>query len=89
MLRMFQTKLPLGTGEPGVDEEGLLRMDDRELAPEVQGEMQRRFDALQPGDALDIGLYQRFMDEYAQTRGFGQPGVDYQAEFDTDAICRP
>jgi hypothetical protein len=29
------------------------------------------------------------MDEYAQTRGFGQPGVDYQAEFDTDAICRP
>ena len=89
MLRMFRTKLPLGTGEPGVDEEGLLRMDDRELAPEVQGEMQRRFDALQPGDALDIGLYQRFMDEYAQTRGFGQPGVDYQAEFDTDAICRP
>ena len=89
MLRMFQTKLPLGTDEPGVDEEGLLRMDDRELAPEVQGEMQRRFDALQPGDALDIGLYQRFMDEYAQTRGFGQPGVDYQAEFDTDAICRP
>ena len=32
----------------------MLRMDDRELAPEVQGEMQRRFDALQPGQALQL-----------------------------------
>lgn len=88
MLRMFKTKLPLGTGEPELDEHGLLRMDDRELAPEVQDEMRRRFERLQVGDALDLGLYQRFMDEYAQTRGFGQPGVDYDAEFDSDAVCR-
>ena len=71
-----------------LDEHGLLRMDDRELAAEVQEELQRRFAALAPGDPLDLGLYQRFMDEYAQTRGFGQPGVDYEAEFDTDAVCR-
>jgi len=89
MLRMFNTKLPLGPGEPELDEAGLLRMDDRELAPEVQAELQRRFEAQRPGDPLDLSLYQRFMDEYAQTRGFGQPGVDYQAEFDTDAVCRP
>jgi enoyl-[acyl-carrier protein] reductase / trans-2-enoyl-CoA reductase (NAD+) len=88
MLRMFQTKLSPRTGEPVLDAEGLLRMDDRELAPEVQDELQRRFARLQPGDALDLALYQRFMDEYAQTRGFGQSGVDYDAEFDTDAVCR-
>ena len=88
MLRMFTTKLSPRTGEPVLDEEGLLRMDDRELAPEVQDEMQRRFARLRPGDAFDPGLYQRFMDEYAQTRGFGQAGVDYGAEFDTDAVCQ-
>ena len=89
MLRMFRTKLPLGTGEPTLDEHGLLRMDDRELGPDVQDEMQRRYARLHVGDPFDLALYQRFMDEYAQTRGFGQPGVDYAAEFDTDVVCRP
>jgi enoyl-[acyl-carrier protein] reductase/trans-2-enoyl-CoA reductase (NAD+) len=89
MLRMFQTKLPLGSGEVSVDAEGLIRMDDRELAAEVQDEVQRRYATLRPGDSLDLAIYQRFMDEYAQTRGFGQPGVDYEAEFDTDVVCRP
>ncbi|MBL8976002.1 MAG: hypothetical protein JNK56_35690 [Myxococcales bacterium] len=88
MLRMFSSKLPLGTGAAELDEHGLLRMDDRELTAEVQDEMQRRFAGLRPGDPFDGALYQRFMDEYAQTRGFGQPGVDYEAEFDTDAVCR-
>ena len=31
MLRMFSSKLPLGTGAAELDEHGLLRMDDREL----------------------------------------------------------
>ncbi len=88
MLRMFSKKLPPRTGEMELDEQGLLRMDDRELAPEVQEQMQARFAGLRPGDPFDVGLYQRFMDEYAQTRGFGQPGVDYEAEFDTDAVCK-
>lgn len=92
MLRMFSTKLPLGlplgTGDATLDEHGLLRMDDRELTAEVQGEVERRYQHLRPGDPFDVALYQRFMDEYARTRGFGQPGVDYEAEFDTDAVCR-
>jgi enoyl-[acyl-carrier protein] reductase/trans-2-enoyl-CoA reductase (NAD+) len=88
MQRLFADKLPLGTGAVEVDEQGLVRMDDRELTAEVQDELQRRFDQLRPGDPFDVALYQRFMDEYAQTRGFGQAGVDYEAEFDTDAVCR-
>ena len=88
MLRMFRGKLPLGTGEPELDDQGLLRMDDRELAGEVQDELARRYARLQVGESFDPALYQRFMDEYAQTRGFGQPGVDYEAEFDVDAVCR-
>ena len=37
---------------------------------------------------VDLALYQGFMDEYARTRGFCIPGVDYSEEFDTDEICR-
>ena len=87
MVRMFDEKL--AGAEPEVDDEGLVRMDDRELAPEILGEMVARFAALAPGDDFDPALYQRFMATYAQTRGFGVDGVDYDAPFDTDTICAP
>ena len=73
---------------PALDAEGLLRMDDRELAEPVQAEMARRFAALPPGSELDLALYDDFMRAYAQTRGFDVEGIDYEAEFDTDEISR-
>ena len=72
---------------PTLDDEGLLRMDDRELADDVQAEMARRFDALPIGAHLDRALFDRFMGEYQKTRGFGIVGVEYDAEFDTDEVC--
>lgn len=89
MLRMFRTRLPPRGSDMVVDEHGLVRMDDLELSPSVQTELKSRFDRLEPGQPFDPKLYQRFMDEYAQTRGFNNVGVDYAAEFDTDAVCRP
>ena len=89
MLRMFRTRLPPRGSDMVVDEHGLVRMDDLELSPAVQTALKSRFDRLEPGQPFDPKLYQRFMDEYAQTRGFNQVGVDYAAEFDTDAVCRP
>jgi enoyl-[acyl-carrier protein] reductase/trans-2-enoyl-CoA reductase (NAD+) len=85
MTRMFDDHFA-GTG-PTLDAEGLLRMDDRELARDVQAEMARRFEASVPGSVFPPALYDRFMTEYARTRGFDVPGVDYDAEFDTDEIC--
>ncbi len=87
MRRMFDEKLAGET--PEVDDEGLVRMDDRELDPAVLGEMKRRFEALSEGDVFDEALYDRFMAAYARTRGFGVEGVDYTAPFDTDAVCTP
>lgn len=85
MQRMFEQHL--GPSGPELDEEGLLRMDDRELAEDVQRQMSERFAAARPGDPFPDLLYERFMGAYAQTRGFGVPGVDYDAAFDTDEIC--
>lgn len=89
MLRMFRTRLPPKGSDMVVDEHGLVRMDDLELSPATQNELSSRFSRLAPGEPFDPRLYQRFMDDYAQTRGFNQIGVDYAAEFDTDAVCRP
>jgi len=86
MLRMFADKLSVG-GEPQVDDDGLLRMDDRELDEAVQTEMNNRFGSYRPGDAFDDALFDRFLREYARTRGFAIDGVDYSAEFDTENIC--
>ena len=85
MRRMFTEHV--FASAPKLDAQGLIRMDDRELADAVQDALRERFAALAPGDAFDMALYERFMAAYARTRGFGVPGVDYAAEFDTDAVC--
>jgi len=85
MQRMFNEHV--FAESPGTDEHGLIRMDDRELSEAVQAELRERFAALGPGQSFPRELYDRFMAEYARTRGFGVEGVDYQAEFDTDEVC--
>jgi enoyl-[acyl-carrier protein] reductase/trans-2-enoyl-CoA reductase (NAD+) len=71
----------------GLDAEGLLRMDDRELAEPVQAELAARFTAATPGEPFPDPLYDAFMTAYAQTRGFAVPGIDYAAEFEPAAVC--
>jgi enoyl-[acyl-carrier protein] reductase/trans-2-enoyl-CoA reductase (NAD+) len=86
MLRMFSEKLsPTGAREPVLDEQGLLRMDDRELAEAVQDEMSARDGAFAAGDRFPDELYDKFLTAYAQTRGFDIEGVDYEAEIDVHA----
>jgi enoyl-[acyl-carrier protein] reductase / trans-2-enoyl-CoA reductase (NAD+) len=87
MARMFAEHF--GEAGPQLDGEGLLRMDDRELQADVQAQMQRRFEAARAGEAFPGDRYDAFMRAYAATRGFDVPGVDYDAAFDTDAVCDP
>lgn len=87
MRRLFKQHV-MGVDEPEVDAERLIRMDDRELSEDIQAQMQARFAELTPGAELERRLFSAFMSEYEQTRGFGVEGVDYDAAFDTDAICK-
>ena len=87
MRRLFKEHI-LGAEAPTLDEEDLIRMDNRELGEAVQAEMQKRFDALPVDAQLDRALFESFMSEYQMTRGFGIEGVDYEAAFDTDAVCK-
>lgn len=84
MQRMFDDHFT--NGKPTLDAENLLRMDDRELAPDIQTQLESRFAAASIGDAFPDHLYDAFMTAYARTRGFDVPGVDYHAEFDPQAL---
>lgn len=86
MQRMFGEKLG---ASPRLDAEGLLRMDDRELAEPVQRELAARYEAATLGAPFEQRLVDGFMRAYAETRGFEVDGVDYDAEFDSDAVCQP
>ncbi|MCA9684650.1 MAG: hypothetical protein KC457_20865, partial [Myxococcales bacterium] len=88
MRRMFSDYFFGGAHSDEIGADGLIRMDDRELSEEVQSALAERFAAHNPGDEFDLALYQRFMAGYARTRGFEVEGVDYEAEFDTDEVCR-
>ncbi len=85
MLRLFGEYLPPG-GAPVVDGEGLIRLDDHELAEDVQSALRERHEASAVGDVFAATLYDQFMSAYAQTRGFDVPGVDYQAAFDDETL---
>lgn len=87
MRRMFGDHIAPGK-TPLLDADQLLRIDDREQDPNLMNEVQVRWDALAVGDPMDPRVYDRFFAEYAQTRGFAVPGVDYDAEFDTEVVCR-
>lgn len=87
MRRMFRDNF-LGDATPTLDEEGLLRMDDRELSEEVQGPLRELYGELTVGSEFPRARFDAFMSAYAQTRGFEIEGVDYDAPFDTDEVCK-
>lgn len=85
MTRMLAENLVPGS-ETTLDDDGLLRMDDREMAEETQAALTEYYEKLVPGATFPRDLYDDFMVEYGKTRGFHITGVDYDAEFDTDEI---
>jgi len=86
MMRLFREHF--GPDGPTVDEDGLLRMDNVELQDEIQAEVASRYEALQDGSPYPDASFDAFMRAYGQTRGFDVDGVDYDAEFDTDEVCK-
>lgn len=82
MQRLFSKKV-YGGGSIETDSEGLIRMDDWEMRPEIQKEVSDLWDKIN-GDNLDecadIAGYQR---DFSEIFGFDVDGVDYEADVDT------
>ncbi len=79
--RLFTTRL-YTTGPVPTDEKGRIRVDDWEMDPEVQAEVQKRWDLQKEGEALIGGNLPLVQQEYDQIHGFGYEKIDYEADVD-------
>ena len=62
------------------DQEGRIRLDDREMLPEVQEEVRRRWKQATSENVERLSDIAGFRDEYLRYHGFGVPGIDYTAD---------
>ena len=85
MQRLFTTKL-YGTTKIPVDGERLIRIDDLELAPETQQQVQQLVHSMNATNFSQIGDYHGFKQAFLQLNGFEFEGIDYNTDVDIDSI---
>ena len=62
---------------PTVDDERRIRLDDRELRPEVQAEIMRRWQEISSSNLAELADFEGFRREFRRLFGFGVPVIDY------------
>lgn len=81
MARLFSDRL-YGPMQVPVDEQARIHLDDREMQPDVQAEVNRRWGLQKPGEPIVEGDLDGFKEEYDHIHGFGYPSIDYSADVD-------
>jgi enoyl-[acyl-carrier protein] reductase/trans-2-enoyl-CoA reductase (NAD+) len=81
MDRLFREHLYM-TGEPVVDEGGRLRLDDLEMADDVQSLVGRRWQEVTTENLAELADFDGYKTSFLRLFGFGLEGVDYGAESD-------
>ncbi|MEA5033450.1 MAG: enoyl-ACP reductase FabV [Sphaerochaeta sp.] len=79
--RLFTDRLYRGSSVP-VDVEGRIRLDDWEMRPDVQAEVDRRWAMQKEGSPMVGGDLDGFKEEYDHIHGFGYASVDYSVDVD-------
>jgi enoyl-[acyl-carrier protein] reductase / trans-2-enoyl-CoA reductase (NAD+) len=85
MDRMFRERV-FANKAPIVDAEGYVRMDDYEMAPEVQQEIAKLWQQVTTENLETLTDIEGYRDEFGKLFGFNFADVDYDA--DVDPICR-
>ena len=80
VFRMLQI---LGQDKAGAGSDVALRVDDRELNPEVQSIVTERMAHLQAGTVLDDAHFSALRGAFLNLFGFEIPGIDYSVPVDT------
>ena len=83
MVRLFREHLAPGV-TPKLDEAGRIRLDDRELAPDVQAAVDQLWEQVTSENLLELTDYAGFKQEFRSLFGFDVPGVDYAAPVELD-----
>jgi enoyl-[acyl-carrier protein] reductase/trans-2-enoyl-CoA reductase (NAD+) len=80
MYRLFKDRL--NVEPPVVDEQGYLRLDDLEMAPQVQQEIDRLWPQVHTENVGELCDIEGYWEDFYQMFGFKMPGVDYSADVD-------
>lgn len=83
MVRLFNEHL-VAPRTPAVDDADRIRMDDWELRPEIQAEVERRWEAVTTANLGELSDYAGFKSEFRRLFGFEMDGVDYSAPVETE-----
>jgi len=84
MHRLFCDKL-YANNVP-VDGQRLLRLDEYELAPQVQQEVENIMMKMNSENFKKLGDYKGYKEEFLRMNGFGLSNVDYQEFFDLEQL---
>jgi enoyl-[acyl-carrier protein] reductase / trans-2-enoyl-CoA reductase (NAD+) len=82
-VRLFGDQIGPGR-TPVVDARGLIRLDDRELRPEIQAEVMRRWRLVTDESLAELSDFEGFRRYFHQLFGFDVPGVDYDVPVEVD-----
>lgn len=84
MVRLFREHV--GPGQmPTLDEENRIRLDDRELAPDIQAEVSRYWNEITTDNLRTLTDYDSFKRGFRQLFGFEVEGVNYEEEVEVEA----
>lgn len=83
MYRLFSERL-YGGGETAVDEKGRIRIDDWEMRPDVQAEVEQLWAQLETDNVYDLSDLKGYSREFFQLFGFETDGIDYEADADPE-----
>ncbi len=78
--RLFREQLLAEPARQRRDEVGRLRVDERELDPDIQAEVRRRFEAVTTDNLEQLADLPGYRADFLRIFGFGVEGVDYEAE---------
>ena len=77
--RLFLDKM---AGEAETDENGFIRMDDWEMADDIQEAVAKNWDAVTSENVKELADIDGYWDEFYNMFGFKIDGVDYSADVD-------
>jgi enoyl-[acyl-carrier protein] reductase/trans-2-enoyl-CoA reductase (NAD+) len=75
--RLFATQLYSGK-EPTLDAEGRIRIDDREMEPDVQAKVEKLWHEVTSENIKAISDIEGYKTEFLKLFGFGLSGIDYE-----------
>lgn len=81
MDRMFRDRLYGGSPQP--DEAGRIRIDDWEMAEDIQKLVFERWEVVCSENLRELGDFEGYQESFLRLFGFGLDGVDYDADTDT------